>query len=56
MERLIRRFIPKGTDIRKHAKQEIKGIEQCLNTYPQKILNCRTPQKEYIGLLNYGDI
>jgi IS30 family transposase len=47
MNRMIRRFIPKGADISKYTKQEIKRIEQWLNTYPRKILDYRTPQEEY---------
>lgn len=47
MNRMIRRFIPKGADISKFTKQEIKRIEQWLNTYPRKILDYRTPQEAY---------
>ncbi len=47
MNRMIRRFIPKGADISKYTKQEINRIEQWLNTYPRKILDYRTPQEEY---------
>jgi len=47
MNRMIRRFIPKGADIGKYTKQEIKRIEQWLNTYPRKILDYRTPLEVY---------
>lgn len=47
LNRMIRRFIPKGADICKYTKQEIKRIEQWLNTYPRKILDYRTPQEVY---------
>lgn len=47
LNRMIRRFIPKGADIGKYTKQEIKRIEQWLNTYPRKILDYRTPQEVY---------
>lgn len=47
MNRMIRRFIPKGTDISKYTKQEIKRIEQWLNTYPRKILDYKTPLDVY---------
>ncbi len=47
MNRMIRRFIPKGTDISKFGKREIKRIQEWLNTYPRKILNYRTPQEAY---------
>ncbi|HHW46987.1 MAG TPA: IS30 family transposase [Clostridiaceae bacterium] len=47
MNRMIRRFIPKGADISKFGKQEIKRIQEWLNTYPRKILNYRTPAEVY---------
>ncbi|NLA64272.1 MAG: IS30 family transposase [Bacteroidales bacterium] len=47
LNRMIRRFIPKGTDISTYTKQEIKKIEQWLNTYPRKILDYRTPQEVF---------
>lgn len=47
MNRMIRRFIPKGTDINRYTKREIKRIEQWLNTYPRKILDYMTPQEAY---------
>ena len=40
--RMIRRFIPKGTDISKISHQEIKRIEKWMNNYPRKILGYRT--------------
>jgi transposase, IS30 family len=47
MNRMIRRFIPKGTDIGQLGKLEIKRIQDWLNTYPRKILNYRTPTEMY---------
>lgn len=47
LNRMIRRFIPKGANISKYTKQEIKRIEQWLNTYPRKILDYRTPHEAY---------
>jgi len=47
LNRMIRRFIPKGADISKYTKQDIKRIEQWLNTYPRKILDYRTPHEAY---------
>jgi len=40
--RMIRRFIPKGTDISKISDKEIKKIEKWMNNYPRKILGYRT--------------
>ncbi|MGI6334567.1 MAG: IS30 family transposase [Saccharofermentanales bacterium] len=48
LNRMIRRFIPKGADIGKYTKREIKKrIEMWLNTYPRKILDYRTPLEVY---------
>jgi IS30 family transposase len=47
LNRMIRRFIPKGADIGKYTKREIKRIEMWLNTYPRKILDYRTPLEVY---------
>ena len=55
LNRMIRRFIPKGADIGRYTKQEIKRIEQWLNTYPRKILDYRTPQQVFNLELNIGD-
>jgi len=40
--RLIRRFIPKGTDIRKLTERDIERIEQWMNNYPRRIFGYRT--------------
>lgn len=40
--KMIRRFIPKGTDIATMSDKEIKEIENWMNNYPRKILSYRT--------------
>jgi len=40
--KMIRRFIPKGTDISKLSDREIKKIEEWMNNYPRKILGYKT--------------
>jgi IS30 family transposase len=40
---LIRRFLPKKTDIAKITKEQIKQIENRLNHRPRKCLNFKTP-------------
>lgn len=40
--KLIRRFIPKGTDINKVTKREIQRIEDWINNYPRRIFNYKT--------------
>lgn len=47
LNRMIRRFIPKGTDIGLLTKKEIKQIENWLNNYPRKILDYLTPWEAY---------
>lgn len=43
--RLIRRFIPKGTDISNYTAQEIKRIEHWMNNYPRKIHGYKTAKE-----------
>lgn len=50
--RMIRRFIPKGTDIAKISDQEIKKIENWMNSYPRKILDYKTPNELVLELTN----
>ena len=47
MNRMIRRFIPKGTDIGTYTRKEIQRIENWLNNYPRKILGYQTPLAVY---------
>jgi len=47
MNRMIRRFIPKGADISQYTHREIKRIENWLNNYPRKILGYKTPLEIY---------
>ena len=37
--RMIRRFIPKGSDISGYAPEYIRRVEEWMNNYPRKILN-----------------
>jgi len=43
--RMIRRFIPKGTNIALLDDQEIQRIQDWMNDYPRKILGYRTPRQ-----------
>lgn len=38
INKMIRRFIPKGTDLRKVTSKYIKSIEEWINNYPREIL------------------
>ncbi|MBF0593667.1 MAG: IS30 family transposase [Candidatus Omnitrophica bacterium] len=49
--RMIRRFIPKGTNIALLDEKEIQGIEDWMNDYPRKILAYRTPRQVAQGFL-----
>jgi len=40
--RMIRRFVPKGTDIADVSDKEIKWIQDWMNNYPRKILGYKT--------------
>jgi len=43
--RMIRRFIPKGTDMADISHYEVKRIENWMNNYPRKILGYKTPKQ-----------
>lgn len=45
--KLVRRFIPKGTDIGKLSADAIKRIEHWMNNYPRRILAYKTAQQVY---------
>jgi len=40
--KLIRRFIPKGSDIGNYSNEDVKRIEHWMNNYPRRILGYRT--------------
>lgn len=48
--RMIRRFIPKGTNLAKISDKEIKRIENWMNSYPRKILGYKTPNELVLEL------
>lgn len=50
--RMIRRFIPKGTNIAKVSNKEIKRIESWMNNYPRKILGYKTANELVLELTN----
>jgi len=47
MNKLIRQFIPKGTDLEQISVEEIRKIEETLNSRPRKILGYRTPLEDF---------
>jgi len=49
--RMIRRFIPKGTNIALLDEQEVKTIEDWMNDYPRRTLAYKTPRQVAIESL-----
>ena len=45
--KLIRRFIPKGTDIDIISKKKIKEIERWINNYPRQLFHGKTSEEMY---------
>ncbi len=45
LNKLIRRFIPKGTDIAKVSHKKVKYIQDWMNNYPRKLLGYKTPNE-----------
>ncbi|MBE6878407.1 MAG: IS30 family transposase [Ruminococcaceae bacterium] len=41
--KMIRRFIPKGSDIKKYSTDYIKSVENFINNYPMRIHNYQKP-------------
>ena len=50
--RMIRRFIPKGTDISKLSDKDVERIENWMNSYPRKILGYKTPNELVLNITN----
>lgn len=48
VNRMIRRFIPKGCDISRFTRKQIQQVEDWINNYPRKILNFETAEKRFI--------
>lgn len=46
--RMIRRFISKGSDISKCTRTAIQEIENWINRYPRKILGFKTAEEIFI--------
>lgn len=45
--KLIRRFVPKGTDIGRLSVGDVRRIEYWINNYPRRMLGYRTAQQVY---------
>lgn len=44
---LLRQYFPKGCDLSVHGPDELRRVEQLLNTRPRKVLNWRTPAEVF---------
>jgi IS30 family transposase len=42
LNKMIRRFIPKGTSLKKYSSKAIKKIQKWINDYPRKMFNFKT--------------
>lgn len=49
--KLIRQYIPKGTDFSKITQQQIKEIQYKINRRPREKLNFETPKKQFYKLV-----
>ena len=47
MNRIIRRFFPKGTNFDNVSAAEVAEVEEWLANYPRRILEWKTPQMLY---------
>jgi IS30 family transposase len=48
VNRMIRRFIPKGSDISRFTRKQIRKIEEWINNYPRRVLNFETAEERFI--------
>ena len=54
--KLIRRFIPKGSDIGKYTNEMIERIQHWINNYPRKIFNYKSTNGILLGLFQISCI
>lgn len=47
INKMIRRFLPKGTSFKNLKQEEVKRIEKWINNYPRKILKFKTSEEYY---------
>lgn len=52
--KIIRRFIPKGSDISKLSDNDVERIENWMNNYPRKILGYKTANELVLEVTNNG--
>ena len=47
INKMIRRFLPKGTSFKDLTQEDVKRIERWINNYPRKILKFKTSEEYY---------
>lgn len=47
INKMIRRFLPKGTSFKELKQKDVKRIEKWINNYPRKILKFKTSEEYY---------
>jgi IS30 family transposase len=47
INKMIRRFLPKGTSFKNLTQEDVKRIEKWVNNYPRKILKFKTSEEYY---------
>lgn len=50
LNRQLRFWMPKGTDLRKHDRVALDRITNVLNNQPRKLFNWETPSQRYAAL------
>ncbi len=50
--KLVRQYLPKGTDFRKLSDEFIKEVQYKINRRPREKLNFSTPKKEFFKLIS----
>ena len=47
INKMIRRFLPKGSSFKGLKQEDVKRIERWINNYPRKIFNFKTSEQYY---------